>query len=116
MHREVRCALVALALMRVSSGLATNQAQPPQSSKSAEIVQTVGCAEYRKEAPGSWWLKRASEVEVVNTGGPLSVSDVDKGRIAPLGMLRFRLIGEADFLDTEGLLRSGERSQFTSKE
>lgn len=82
----------------------------------SEIVQTVGCAE-QKGAPsgeaGSWWLTRAAEPRTA-TPGIFNSTQVETARSAPLGGGVFQLVGVADFLDTEGLLRSGQRQEFTT--
>jgi hypothetical protein len=80
-----------------------------------DVVQTVGCAERKSSAPETWWLTRAADTRVVQPG-VFSVSQVSAAKAIPLGTGTFQLIGVADFLDTEGLLRSGRRKEFTTAE
>lgn len=80
-----------------------------------QIVQTVGCADRKGGDPATWWLTRAAAPQAV-PGGALSVSQVDQAKTAPLGTSVFRLIGEADFLDPEGLMKVGQRKLFTTAE
>jgi hypothetical protein len=89
---------------------------PPASDKpKLDIVQTVGCAERKGSDPATWWLIRAGAPQVV-AAGPLSVANVDQAKTAALGTSVFRLIGEADFLDAEGLMKAGQRKLFTTAE
>jgi len=77
-----------------------------------DVVQTVGCVE-RSGAPETWWLRQAAEPRVVQPG-VFAVAQVDAAKSATLGAQAFQLIGVADFLDIEGLLKSGHRSEFTT--
>ena len=95
--------------------VAQRQSRPPAEPPKAPIVQAVGCAEQRAGNPATWWLARASNADAV-TPGPLSVGQVEKAKGATLGTNTFRLIGEADFLSAEELLKSGQRSKFTAAE
>jgi hypothetical protein len=80
----------------------------------SEIIQTVGCA--TRAADGQTWsLTRAAEPRPASAGLFTSVQ-VDQAKAAPLGEGTFQLIGVADFLDTEALLRSGQRKEFTTPE
>ena len=80
-----------------------------------EVVQTVGCAEQRISEETTWWLTRA----VDPTGSrPRVFNEVEvaEARENTTGTHEFQLIGVADFLTAEGLLRFGERARFTSPE
>lgn len=90
-----------------------------------DVVQTVGCAERKSGSPpgGSgprseletWWLNRAADPRV-SPPGMFNTTQVDEARSATLGSNVFQLIGVADFLDSEGLLKSGRRKEFTTPE
>jgi hypothetical protein len=80
-----------------------------------DIVQTVGCADRKDGSPEIWLLTRAAEPEVA-PAGLLNVKQVEAAKTAALGTNVFQLVGVADFLDTEGLLRSGPRKEFTTPE
>ncbi len=76
-------------------------------------MQVVGCAEQRAGSPATWWLVRASGADAAPPG-PIHVSLVEKAKGAAPGTNVFRLVGETDFLSVEELLKSGERSRFTT--
>ena len=80
----------------------------------AEIVQTVGCVE-RGDGENTWRLTRAADPETTRFG-VFDTARVDKARETARGSREFRLIGAADFLTPEGLLRSGDRALFTTPE
>jgi hypothetical protein len=78
-----------------------------------DVVQTLGCVDQRAGTPETWWLRQAAEPRVVQPG-VFAVAQVDSARGAALGSQAFQLIGVADFLDVDGLLKSGHRSEFTT--
>jgi hypothetical protein len=78
-----------------------------------DVVQTIGCVEQRTGSPETWWLQKAAEPRVVQPG-VFSVAQIDTARGAALGSQTVQLIGVADFLDVNGLLKSGRRSEFTT--
>ncbi len=80
-----------------------------------DIVHTVGCAERKQGSSDAWWLVQASEPRVAS-GRIFNSNEVEAATTAALGTDMFQLIGVADFLDTEGLLRSGQRKEFTTPE
>ena len=77
-----------------------------------EIVHTVGCVERRTE-DAEWWLARAAEPTVADPG-VFNQDEVDEAREQALGTHEFHLVGVADFLGAEALLRSFDRSSFTT--
>ncbi len=90
--------------------------QPATGEKpKVDIVQSVGCVERESGDPETWWLKRAAEPKVTQAGMS-STRQIEEAKSVALGTHVFQLIGVADFLDTEGLLRSGQRTQFTTPE
>ena len=80
-----------------------------------EIVQTVGCVERPSGGEAAWWLTHATDAEVTRSGAFNEVQ-VGEAREAMSGSREFRLIGVADFLTPEGLLRFGDRALFTTPE
>ena len=84
------------------------------SKPQAEIVQTVGCVE-RGAGENTWRLTRAADPETTRFG-VFDAAQVDEARQTARGSREFRLIGVADFLTAEGLLRSGDRALFTTPE
>ena len=79
-----------------------------------EIVHTVGCVE-RRTGDAEWWLARAADPTVTRPG-VFNQDDVDEAREQAPGTRAFHLVGVADFLGAEALLRSFDRSSFTTPE
>jgi len=104
-------ALVLGAIAALSWPMASEGQQRPDPQ--VEIVQTVGCVEERGGEPPAWWLTRAVEPTVVRAG-VFNENQVEEARSTALGSRAFQLIGVADFLDAESLLRFGDRAQFTT--
>jgi hypothetical protein len=77
-----------------------------------EIVHTVGCVE-RRAGEAEWWLARAAKPTVTEVG-VFDEDEVDEARAEALGTNAFQLVGVADFLGAEALLRSFDRSSFTT--
>jgi hypothetical protein len=104
---------VLLGLAEWSSGQ-----QPPSGvpvKPKVDIVQTVGCVEHRAAGGGQWWLKDAAPPTVVRDG-VFTTRDIDAAKQVPRGTRAFRLIGEAEYLDGEALLRTQKRAEFTKPE
>jgi hypothetical protein len=80
-----------------------------------EIVQTVGCVERRGTGTSQWWLAYAAPPTAAREG-VFTTRDLDAAREIPRGNQAFRLIGEAEYLDHQGLLRTQKRSEFTTPE
>ena len=80
-----------------------------------DIVQTTGCAERKAGNPETWWLNRATEPRV-SAPGLFNTNQVEEARKTGLGEQSFQLVGVADFLDSESLLKSGQRKEFTTAE
>ena len=104
---------VMLALGTAAPLSATVQDTWPAATPAVEMVRTVGCAERRPGPPATWWLARAVAPEVV-TAAAFNVTQVEEAHTATLGTSVFRLIGEADFLDTAGALASDPRASFAT--
>ena len=85
----------------------------PGEKPAVDVVQSVGCVERRDGNPETWWLARAVDPRLVQPG-VFSTGQIDTARGLPPGANTFQLIGVADFLDTEGLLKSGRRREFTT--
>jgi len=90
-------------------GRQTNPAEKP----AVDVVQSVGCVERRDGNPETWWLTRAVDPRVAQPG-VFSAAQIDAARGVAPGTNTFQLVGVADFLDTEGLLKSGRRREFTT--
>ena len=77
-----------------------------------EIVHTAGCVE-RRTGDAEWWLARAAEPTVTGPG-VFNEDEVDEARELASGTRTFHLVGVADFLGAEALLRSFDRAAFTT--
>jgi len=114
--RRVLTLLAAVAMGAPSSTQAQLRRQPAGAGQpKVDIVQSVGCAERRDGGAETWWLGRASDPRV-SAPGAFNLKQVEEARSAALGANLFQLVGVADFLDAEGLLRTGRRAEFTSAE
>ena len=87
--------------------------ETPGEKPAVDVVQSVGCVERRDGNPETWWLTRAVDPRVAQPG-VFSTTQIDTARALPLGANTFQLVGVADFLDSEGLLKSGRRREFTT--
>ena len=111
MTTKLLTAVTAVAIM--CGSLLDVAAQEPDPTKSTvPVVKAVGCAEMDGE---SWFLTRATDPEETETPFATFV-EVEEARDASLGSNRFQLVGVTDFLDTEALLSSYQRAEFTAPE
>jgi hypothetical protein len=85
----------------------------PGEKHDVDVVQSVGCVERRDGSPETWWLTKAVDPRVTQPG-IFSTPQVDTARGLPQGSNTFQLVGVTDFLDADGLLKSGRRREFTS--
>ena len=92
---------------------ASGEGQRRRPEPQVEIVQSVGCAEERAGDSATWWLTRAVD-PTVTRAGVFNENQVEEAKLTELGSGSFQLIGVADFLDAESLLRFGDRAQFTT--
>lgn len=77
-----------------------------------DVVQTIGCAEQKANA---WWLTRAGAPRTT-TGGIFNSKQIESAKAEALGTETIQLVGTADFVDAEELLRAGQRKEFTTPE
>jgi hypothetical protein len=106
--------LLLMAAVWLAPGLARGQPRPAASTdeSTAEIVHTTGCVE-RRTGDAEWWLARAAEPTVTEPG-VFDQDEVDDAHEQALGTRAFHLVGVADFLGAEALLRSFDRAAFTT--
>ena len=79
------------------------------------MVQSLGCVERKGGSTGTWWITRATDAKPTQTTF-FNATDVDEAKATALGTSAYQLIGVADFLDVDGLLQEGQRSQFTTRQ
>ena len=98
--------------------IATAAGQRPSAGRpepQVEVVQTVGCVEQRISQETTWWLTRAVEPTTTRPR-VFNEVEVEEARENTSGDHEFQLVGVADFLTAEGLLRFGQRAIFTNPE
>ena len=93
----------------------TQQESAARRKPQVEMVHTVGCVERRNDTDAPWWLIRAAEPTVTRPG-VFNRDQITEIADTALGTGQFQLVGVADFLTAEGLLRSGNRALFTTPE
>ena len=108
-----RAVLVLAAMVAMAWPAAVEGQRRPEPQ--VEIVQAVGCVERRSGDPDTWWLTHADD-PTVTRGGVFNENQVEEAKSTALGSRAFQLIGVADFLDAESLLRFGDRARFTTPE
>ncbi len=79
-----------------------------------EIVRAVGCAS-AGSAPGDWTLTNATEPTVV-TSPFTSTTEIEELATEPLANKTYKLLGTAEFVSVERLLRQSQRAEFTAGE
>jgi hypothetical protein len=104
--------IVALFLSHSAAAQRGRQANPGE-KHDVDVVQSVGCVERRDGSPETWWLTKAVDPRVTQPG-IFSTTQIDNAKGLPPGSSTFQLVGVTDFLDTEGLLKSGRRREFTT--
>ena len=114
--RSVLAAMVIGSLWSPPMAAWTQQDPPARSEPQVKMVRTIGCVEVRNDAAAPWWLTRAAEPTVTRRGVFNSDQIHEIAETAVLGSRQFQLVGVADFLTAEGLLRSGDRALFTTPE
>lgn len=105
-------ALLMAAAVWLPPGPALGQLAATTDEPAVQIVHTVGCVE-RRTGEAEWWLARAAEPTVADPG-VFNQDEVDDAREQVLGTHEFHLVGVADFLGAEALLRSFDRATFTT--
>jgi hypothetical protein len=105
----------ALALSLSAAGVHAQRGRGNASAAkpTVDVVQTLGCVERRDGSPDTWWLTRAADPRSAQPG-IFAVPQINAARSAPLGANTIQLVGVADFLDSEGLLKEGRRREFTT--
>ena len=112
-RRTVVVAVVALTVAASVASAQRGRGNPSREKPAVDVVQAAGCVENKPGSPETWWLTRAVEPRVAQPG-IFAKPQIDAARDAALGTNTFQLIGVADFLDVEGLLKSGQRREFTN--
>jgi len=104
-------ALITSSSVAAQRGRQANPAEKP----AVDVVHSVGCVERKDGNPETWWITRAADPRVTQPG-VFSVAQVDAAKAVAPGANTFQLVGVADFLDVDGLLKSGRRREFTTAE
>ena len=96
-----------------ASGIGMQQ-QPALTKPTIEIIRAVGCAS-AGSAPGDWTLTNATEPTVV-TIPFTSTTEIEELATEPLANKTYKLLGTAEFVSVERLLRQSRRAEFTAGE
>ena len=113
--RTLLAAALAAATVAPLTAAAEQRPSAGRPEPQVEVVQTVGCVEQRISQESTWWLTRA--VEPTETDSRVfNEVEVEEARESTSGDHTFQLVGVADFLTAEGLLRFGQRAIFTNPE
>ena len=104
---------LALVVWGWPSGISAAQQPSDVSEPTAPIVSVVGCAS--RAANGTWMLTNATDGTdaqrlFANAG------ELEEAKTAALGNNTYVLLGTADFLTKEELLKHGQRAEFTRPE
>ena len=90
------------------------QEQIDLNTPTIEIVRAVGCAS-AGSAPGDWTLANATEPAGVRSPFK-STTEVEELATEPLANKTYKLLGTAEFVSVERLLRRSPRAEFTAGE
>ncbi len=90
------------------------QRQIDLDTPTVDIVRAVGCAT-AGSAPGDWTLTNATEPTVV-TIPFTSTTEIEELTTEPLANKTYKLLGTAEFVSVERLLRQSQRAEFTAGE
>ena len=110
--RGTALGLVAVAACGFPEAVHARQ-QPDVSRPTAPLVSVVGCAS--RTSQGMWTLTRATD-GIETKALFLSAKEIEEARKTALGTKRYTLLGTADFVTREELLKSGQRAEFTRPE
>jgi hypothetical protein len=111
--RELK-AFGVLALICVGFTVGALAQQESDSSKpKVPLVSVVGCA--NRTPDGVWMLTNATDGTETKTLFS-STAEVDEAKKKKLGTNRYKLVGTADFLTKEELLKDQQRASFTRPE
>jgi hypothetical protein len=111
MKPRVGCAAFALAISSIDPAVAA--AQAPADKPAAPLVAAVGCAQ--RSPQGVWTLANAADMGETRVLF-LTAKEMEAARTLSLGQGRYVLVGTADFVTKEELLKSGQRAEFTRPE
>jgi len=104
--------VLALLACGLTGGIRAEQQDVDLSKPKTPLVSVVGCAAV---ADGTWMLTNATD-GVESKVLFLSAKEIEEAKKAALGSNRYRLLGTADFLTKEDLLKQGQRAEFTRRD
>ena len=93
-------------------GLRAEQQEVDPSKPTVPLVSVVGCAAL---ADGAWMLTSATD-GTESRALFLTAKEIEEAKKTALGSTRYRLLGTADFLTKEDLLKQAQRAEFTRRE
>lgn len=105
--------VLALLVCGLTGGIRAQQQEIDLSKPKVPLVRVVGCASRTTE--GTWILTNATD-GLESKPLFLSAREVEEAKRAALGSNRYRLLGTAEFLTKEELLKQGQRAEFTRRD
>jgi len=103
--------VLAIACASSVVGLAQGTSSAPKPK--VPVVTVVGCA--NRAADSTWQLTRATAATEVRQGY-FTTSEIEAAKKQPYGIERYRLVGTAEFVTKEELLKTQQRGEFTRPE
>ena len=105
--------VLALVVCGLTVDVRAEQQQSDLSKPKVPIVSVVGCAS--RTAEGTWMLTNATD-GIESKVLFMSAKEIDDAKTKALGNDRYKLLGTAEFLTKEELLKHGQRAEFTRPE
>ena len=105
--------VTALLLCGWTAGIRAQQQESDFSKPKVPLVIVVGCAS--RTAEGTWMLTNATD-GIESKVLFMSAKDIEDAKKKVLGNNRYKLLGTAEFVTKEELLKNEKRAEFTRPE
>ena len=102
--------VIALLICGWTAGIRAEQQENDLSKPKVPLVIVVGCATHT--ADGTWMLTNATD-GIESKVLFLSAKEIEDGKKKTLGNNRYKLLGTAEFVAKEELLKNEKRGEFT---
>ena len=102
--------VIALLICGWTAGIRAAQQENDLSKPKVPLVIVVGCA--TRTAEGTWMLTNATD-GIESKVLFLSAKEIEDGKKKTLGNNRYKLLGAAEFVTKEELLKNEKRAEFT---
>ena len=105
--------VIALLICGWTAGIRAEQQENDLSKPKVLLVIVVGCA--TRTAEGTWMLTNATD-GIESKVLFLSAKEIEDGKKKTLGNNRYKLLGAAEFVTKEELLKNEKRAEFTRQD